>query len=183
MACLSEIPCRSRLAGERGESEMQISTDPTHSPASRLLRVTQRSFDQLFSQLLSACKSTRTWTAAATAATRAAAFIVTAAATASVTAVASPARAPEWPASGHGRHHRDDHRDFRYTTQHFDFSLKAGLITGIDHLQLLTARACESASSFGTDQVSSLIRNSHPTKRPRGIGFPSRPVLHGSNDQ
>jgi hypothetical protein len=93
---------------------------------------------------------------------------VTAATTASVTAVASPARAPEWPASGHGRHHRDDHRDFRYTTQHFDFSLKAGLITGIHHLLLLTAQACESASWFGTDQVSSLIRN--PTKRLRGIG-------------
>ncbi|TDV44376.1 hypothetical protein EC919_11448 [Pseudomonas graminis] len=176
MACLSEIPCRSRLAGERGESETKISTDAMHSPASRLLRILQCSFNQLSSRVKTDITLARTLTAAtATAATRAAAFIVTAATAA--TTVASPARSPEWPASGHGRHHRDDHRDFRYTTQHFDFSLKAGLITGIHHLLLLTARACESASWFGTDQVSNLILNSHPTKRPRGKGFRSRPVL------
>lgn len=83
---------------------------------------------------------------------------MTTAATASVTPMASPARAPEWPASGHGRHHRDDHRDFRYTTQHFDFSLNAGLITGIHHLLLETARARKSASRFGTGRVSKLVR-------------------------
>jgi hypothetical protein len=115
---------------------------------------------------------TTTATTTATAATRAAAFIVTTAATASVTAVASPAGAPERPASGHGRHHRDDHRDFRYTTQHFDFSLKAGLITGIHHLLPLTAPTSETASWFGTDQVSALIRNGPESKRPRGNGVP-----------
>ena len=31
--------CRSRLAGERGGSETKMSTDPAHSPASRLLQV------------------------------------------------------------------------------------------------------------------------------------------------
>jgi hypothetical protein len=76
------------------------------------------------STLTRAALVTATTLTATLAALITAAITATATATTAVAATVTAAtRAPEREATGHGRHYRDNHREFSYTTQHNGYSL------------------------------------------------------------
>jgi hypothetical protein len=85
----------------------------------RLQRATRRVLESALARTtLPAALSTT-----ATLATLVAAAITTTAATAVTATMTATTRTPEWETTGHGRHHRDNHRELRYTTQHIGYSL------------------------------------------------------------